>query len=95
MTNIITIPHSDQAIKEFFLSVKDIYTYDVKHFINYLDSNHLPFSFEAFKSYALEMYNDSGVKTSTYNKRVLSIKRRNRANPCRAKLSNLRAESCK
>lgn len=72
----LSIPYPDDEVKEFFLSVKDSYTYDVRHFINYLNINDLKLSFQSFKDYALEMYQDPAVRVSTYNKRILGCKAR-------------------
>ncbi len=65
----------DIEIRQFCLSIKDAYTSDIKHFINYLDKNNLQFTFESFKAY-IEELKLQGTPVRTANKRICAIKKR-------------------
>jgi integrase len=85
--NDLKLPYPEKDIRNFFLSIKDAYSNDIKHFIKYLDydlekeggpkrESPLDLTFENVKRYALWSYRNSSVKTSTHNKRIVGIRNR-------------------
>jgi len=65
----------DSELKTFALSIKDSYTYEIKHYVNYLNQNNMKFNFESFKTY-IEVMKREGTPVRTINKRIFGIKKR-------------------
>jgi len=65
----------DTELKNFALSIDDSYTYELKHYVGYLNKLNMKFNFESFKTYSKEM-KKAGIPAKTINKRILGVKKR-------------------
>ena len=76
LTNLPSIVKAeDSELKRFALSIDDSYTYEIKHYVNYLNQNNMKFNFESFKTY-IEIMKYEGVPVRTINKRINGIKKK-------------------